>query len=410
MASTWGCRGTNFLEKWPSNLGSGQTNFQSRHGSTRSPERSSSRRGRTSRINLDYRLATLRRRSSQQKRRVLGCPDKPRCRISGDFRNDPSGHLCNTYERRCSERNSIGPSRIFRKGIRTSLPRTRKRNARTSVTSSESRRTHRRHDYGGRAVEILISPADWADLVDWIERVLTIGTLLIALGRWTHRVNQRHVVQSFFGGRTIKTYFPLRTLENRTVIAEADFLAAQHLAEFLSKYRIDVEFDYVAPDGIINLTQPGIIAICGPKSSPMIADALSHDDAIHFSQIDAGDYVLDNLKTGKRYSSMHDTAGTSADIGYLARNAITPGAKSTFISIAGVHAEGSVIIVRHLCSYRTIKTLHNKTKGKLFSSIIGGLYQCEPLKVTDTRLIALELRNRETIDVNRLAEVTELPD
>jgi len=84
-------------------------------------------------------------------------------------------------------------------------------------------------------VEILISPADWADLVDWIERVLTIGTLLIALGRWTHRVNQRHVVQSFFGGRTIKTYFPLRTLENRTVIAEADFLAAQHLAEFLSK-------------------------------------------------------------------------------------------------------------------------------------------------------------------------------
>ena len=63
----------------------------------------------------------------------------------------------------------------------------------------------------------------------------------------------------------------------RTVIAEADFLAAQHLAEFLSKYRIDVEFDYVAPDGIINLTQPGIIAICGSKSSSMIADALSHD-------------------------------------------------------------------------------------------------------------------------------------
>lgn len=194
-----------------------------------------------------------------------------------------------------------------------------------------------------------------------------------------------------FGGKQVTTYFPLRVLDGRTAIVEADFEAAHKLAAFLARFQVEVNFKFIEPGGRIDFTDPGLVAICGPKSSPVVADALRRDTAASFAKDDYG-YVLQDHIKGRIFRSRRDVHNEKSDIGYFARNETGPGSGHRYLSIAGIHAEGSAVVVKYLCEYKNLRSLHKQTKRALFSAVVGGTYQTEPLSVEGTRLLTLHLR------------------
>ncbi len=247
---------------------------------------------------------------------------------------------------------------------------------------------------------------DWleflADQLDWLGRIVTFLAVAGAAFGWLRKRYKRAVVCDFFGGSSITTYFPLRELDGRSAIAEADFTAAHHLSTFLSKHGVSVQYRFVDVDGDIDLSETGIVAICGPKSSRLVAEALKRDSAIQFSRDENGHYALVDRETGERHRSAQDIDHASADIGYLARNETAPGSQSTFISVAGIHAEGSAAVIKHLCD-----DLHKRTRDSLFSCIISGKFRSTPFKVTSTEEKLLRLR--EPAKPDSLASVDEAP-
>lgn len=244
-----------------------------------------------------------------------------------------------------------------------------------------------------------------ADLLDWLSRIVTFAAIVGGLGQWAWKRHQRRTVQQFFGGQCITTYFPLRVLDGRTAIVEADFEAAHKLAAFLARFQIEVHFKFIDPGGRIDFTDPGLVAICGPKSSPVVADALRRDTAVSFVKGEDG-YALEDRIDGRLFRSRRDVHNEKSDIGYFARNETGPGSGHRYLSIAGIHAEGSAVVVKHLCDYKTLRDLHKKTKGSLFSAVVGGTYQTEPLCVEATKLLALHVRS-EIDDVTDDVAVVE---
>ncbi|MGQ4495532.1 hypothetical protein ACUH95_00750 [Dermabacteraceae bacterium P13101] len=272
------------------------------------------------------------------------------------------------------------------------------------------------------------------NLLDWGDRLALLVTgPAIIFGFW-HKIStwrKRRVVQEFFGGKSIEVYFPLRELEGRNAVAEADFDAAHNLAAFLGRHEIDVDFGFVRPDEKVDWHRDGrgVVAICGPKSSKLVGEALARDEAINFCTEDDGSeggkpkYYLKDIVDGRCYYSRMDCCGKDSeegcdkcaasgcgkdsDIGYCARNQVFSGSDKKFISIAGVHAEGSAVVVNYLCDYRNLKSLHKDTRAKLFSCIVGGGYSKSPLRVTASKRIALRLRPESTLKVEDVSIVID---
>ena len=92
------------------------------------------------------------------------------------------------------------------------------------------------------------------------------------------------------------------------------------------------------------------------------------------------------------YQSLQDTTGEKCDCAYVARSVRREGAETTFISVAGIHAEGSAIAAAHLVSRRTMAKLHKRTKGRMFSLTLSGEFSTDPLEVVSSHELALHLR------------------
>lgn len=185
-------------------------------------------------------------------------------------------------------------------------------------------------------------------------------------------------------------YLPLRHLEDRIVIDEADFTAAVELRRFLEKSRIRAEFNFVDINGRVDLTSSGLVVICGPKMSTDVSRAMSSDDKLVFEE--QGDtWQIRDTVTGEVYSSPMDSGEQDGDIAYLARSVRRPGVTQTFISLAGVHAPGSAGAVHYLCNRKKLRRLHRLTRNKIFSAVIECEYLRNPLRITYSDIIALAI-------------------
>lgn len=226
-----------------------------------------------------------------------------------------------------------------------------------------------------------------ADSVDWLDR----GILILGIASWliAAAVTQIHRrrVREFFGGKFIRIVLPLRLLGGRRVVSEPDFLAASTLRLFLEKSKIDVEYSFVDPDGFVALNEGGTIVICGPKSSPIVAEAMATDPHLHFEKDDDHWHIRDSVNN-KSFTSLMDSTGEKCDCAYIARSVRREGAAHTFISIAGIHAEGSAIASDFLASRRRIGRLQRKTKGQLFSLAISGEFTTDPLEIVSFHELA----------------------
>lgn len=254
-----------------------------------------------------------------------------------------------------------------------------------------------------------LQSADLAkDSLDWLARFLALSTL--ATGLWTFAVRRlrRRTVTEFFGGSTVTAYFPLRELGGRRVIAEPDFEAATQLSAFLGRYGVTSHYRFITDEKNVDLSAPGLVVICGPKTSPLVAATMSQDPCLRFEERD-GHWVIRDLEENAVYRSPRDTAGLPEDIGYVSRVRRVPHLEETFLSIAGIHAEGSAIAIRHLCHLPTLKKLKKHTSAGGFSAVFSGQYSANPLEIQATEQVIVHPHGEQRSRPPRFVVTETLP-
>lgn len=144
--------------------------------------------------------------------------------------------------------------------------------------------------------------------------------------------------RALFGVGPVTVAVPLRTAGRALpMIASEDALAYELLAQSLRDLQLGVEQLRIPVDGGWD-PRGDVVAICGPKSSPVTAAALAADPVLDFRQEDDRWLIADRAD-GTRFTSPLDDGATDRDIAYLGRLPVPGG---TLLLVAGVHALGSV--------------------------------------------------------------------
>lgn len=204
-------------------------------------------------------------------------------------------------------------------------------------------------------------------------------------GSWPLRRSLRRTAETLFGPSPVTIALPLRLMgAGRELLAHEDFEAGERLAAFLRGLGIDVALTKVAPSGEIHLDTEGLVAICGPKSSPIIAEQFGNDP--HFSfQPDRHDrWQIIERATGNEMRSPLDRATpTDQDLAYIGRLPRPTGA-GTFLLIAGVHAIGSLGAVHFLTQAHNLKEVHRAVADAPFSMVVSCTFHRLPLTITSS--------------------------
>ena len=186
------------------------------------------------------------------------------------------------------------------------------------------------------------------------------------------------VERAFFGVGPVTVAVPLRRMDGRSagVIAREDAASAEQLTGLLTSLQLQVQQFHIPTDG--EWTPSGdTVAICGPKSSHVTADAIAADPHLAFDA-DDGRWTLRDKATRKRLTSPMDEGSTTEDLAYLGR---LPYRDGTLLVIAGIHALGSHGAVEYLAANLT--TLYKAFGTQPFSAVV----RC---KVEDGRVLEAE--------------------
>ena len=184
--------------------------------------------------------------------------------------------------------------------------------------------------------------------------------------------------RAFFGIGPVTIAVPLREVPGRSlpVISSEDARAydmlAARLAELgfqFSRYGIPASGHWTPPAG-------DVVAICGPKSSPVTAKAIESDPFLSFSELEPGLWVISDRVTGEVYESPIDVSDhKEADVAYLGRVAT---ADRELLVIAGVHAIGSVGAVDYLI--RSLSSLYAEVGTSRFSVVVASEHEGETVR------------------------------
>lgn len=156
------------------------------------------------------------------------------------------------------------------------------------------------------------------------------------------------------------------------VIASEDALAADRLTDLLQHLLFQVDRFRIPVDGEWS-PQGDVVAICGPKSSPVTARALEADPKLDFHEHEKGQWVISDREGGQIYRSPMDTGEDDhSDIAYLGR---LPTDGGTMLVIAGIHALGSVGAVDYLS--RHASELYRLVGSERFSMVTRSVHKGE---------------------------------
>jgi hypothetical protein len=155
--------------------------------------------------------------------------------------------------------------------------------------------------------------------------------------------------RALFGVGPMTVALPLRPSGERSlpVIASEDALAYDGLVRYLRELLLTVEQVRIPVGGDWS-PHGDVVAICGPKSSPVSATALTKDPLLDFRAEPGGRWVIADRTDGTRYLSPLDDGQRERDVAYLGRLPVPGG---TMLLIAGVHALGSVGAVDYLVGH-----------------------------------------------------------
>jgi hypothetical protein len=196
------------------------------------------------------------------------------------------------------------------------------------------------------------------------------------------------IEQAFFGGAIVTIATPLRaTSAGRPLVAQEDVEAAMVLTRFLDGADITTDLQHISTTGELDLSAPALVAICGPKSSPVIQRLIATDPAFEFSA-DADDRwrIIDRSSREAYGSPIDDDASADRDVAYLARLP-RPDDAPPILVVAGVHAVGSLGAMTYLTTTANLRQLHRTIADRPFSMVIESQFARSPLRTLSARAL-----------------------
>lgn len=185
-----------------------------------------------------------------------------------------------------------------------------------------------------------------------------------------------------FGVGPIEIGLPLRPIPDRDqpVVASEDIRARDQLAEMLTGFGFVVEQADVDPRKMWQPTAPDLVAICGPKSSPTIAEVIANDPVLKFEPDDNGRWFIEDRITGATYlAGSDDETPLPQDIAYVGR--IEFDKRRDLFLIAGVHAMGSLGAVHWLSTH--LGWLYDQVGLGNFSMVVACEYDQGDIKKSE---------------------------
>lgn len=203
------------------------------------------------------------------------------------------------------------------------------------------------------------------------------------------------VEREFFGGSAVTIATPLRaTAEGRPRLAQEDVEAAMVLARCLNAADLAPTLQHISPKGAIDLSPDALVAICGPKSSPVVKLLIARDPLFRFDADDAGRWSITDRSSGWVYASPMDAdPETDRDFAYMARLP-RPGGGSPIIVIAGIHAIGSLGAASYLADATNLRDLHRTVGSRPFTMVVESQFSRTPLATLSARA-AVEPRRHD---------------
>jgi transcriptional regulator with XRE-family HTH domain len=192
--------------------------------------------------------------------------------------------------------------------------------------------------------------------------------------------------------RRLKIAVPQRPGEREFVALEDSATAAQ-LSKIAHAQGMIADVEYIPVSGWIDLNRAGLLVVCGPKTSPITAAALSADPCLAFEQ-SSGRWELVERTDATRYASPMDDLEQPqhADIAYLGRLPC-PDGTGTFLLIAGIHAIGSLGVAHYLAEHPDL--MDSERKAKPFSMIVASRFDPAAKTITESRTLTDPLPHRE---------------
>lgn len=201
----------------------------------------------------------------------------------------------------------------------------------------------------------------------------------ITKGRITQlRKSAPPVERAFFGVGPVTVAVPVRVIGDRPhgVIALEDSTAAERLGDLLTSLSLAVESYQIPPTGEWE-PPTDAVAICGPKSSKVTAEAIAADPYLSFEPDTDGNWAITDRATGEAFVSPSDTGDPTQDIAYIAR---LPHQGHALVIVAGVHALGSIGAVEYLTA--NLPDLYGAVGDAPFSLVVSSVF--DGTTVTET--------------------------
>ncbi|WP_460701441.1 helix-turn-helix domain-containing protein [Myceligenerans halotolerans] len=184
--------------------------------------------------------------------------------------------------------------------------------------------------------------------------------------------------RAFFGVGPVTVAFPIRKNGDRAlgVVAIEDDTATKNMSGILESLSLAVDTYPIPPSG--DWEPPAdAVAICGPKSSHITAQAVRNDPFLSFEPDEVGRWVITDRKTGDVFVSPSDAGDPTREIAYVARLRRN---RRIILIIAGVHALGSVGAVEYL--RRNLPDLYVAVGDGPFSLVVTSAF--DGMTVTET--------------------------
>jgi hypothetical protein len=170
----------------------------------------------------------------------------------------------------------------------------------------------------------------------------------------------------------------------RTVVHQEHTAAIDAITS--TAHGINVEVggtEYITPPGMIDLNRDGLVVVCGPRRSPIIAQMLGVDERYGFEQDQDGWYLVDRF-TNTAFRSPEDS-GQPGDYGYLGRLP-RPDGRGFWLYMAGIHAPGGQGAALYLEDH--LESLYRDGKTGRWSCLIQCEWDPTTRKMTNVDLLA----------------------
>jgi hypothetical protein len=206
---------------------------------------------------------------------------------------------------------------------------------------------------------------------------MTYTAVAAAVGVSKGRVTQiRHSAppteRAFFGVGPVTVAIPERRMPGRAlpVISSEDAASAEFVTGLLQGLSLQVRSARVPVDRGWQPPAGDVVAICGPKSSPTIAEVLAADPLLDFAPDQAGRWRIRDRDRGQVWGSgMDEDPPRAEDVAYLGRVWRQGGA---LLVVAGVHAIGSLGALTWLAGH--LPETHHAVGAQPFSMVVRATY------------------------------------